>query len=190
MTTIHFDVFVVYKCIFFEKILYIQILFVCLLLGLFCVICVCFIFSYFFRFLLGGVGGWGGGWLDIPAIYPQPPRQNNNNKRKYSNNLVYRSFSINIYLYTTNTLWPILQPPSLAKKTKTKNNTKTRKPLKTNNDLVQRKFSSTILMCIYIKQILYIQYIYLLRNFCTPNYYYIFFYYYYFAWGVVGGLQD
>jgi hypothetical protein len=65
---------------------------------------------------------------------------------------VYRNFSINIYLYitntlypiiqlhpplkktqiyTTNTLWPILQPPlPRQKKTKNKNNTKTRKPRK------------------------------------------------------------
>ena len=57
MTTIYFDVFVVYKCIFFEKILYIQIVFVCLLLGLFCVICVCGFFQLFFSFFVGrGVG--------------------------------------------------------------------------------------------------------------------------------------
>ena len=65
---------------------------------------------------------------------------------------MYRNFSINIYLYitntlypiiqlhpplkktqiyTTNTLWPILQPPlPRQKKTKNKNNTKTRKPRK------------------------------------------------------------
>jgi hypothetical protein len=61
---------------------------------------------------------------------------------------VYRSFSINIYLYRTNTLFPIIQLPApptpqinqiyttktlwsiLPRQNKNKNNTKTRKPQK------------------------------------------------------------
>ena len=56
------------------------------------------------------------------SLIPLAPHQQNNDEKQTNNSWLYRSFSRNIHVYTTNTLKPIIKPspPPPQKKTKKK----------------------------------------------------------------------
>ena len=107
--------------------------------------------------------------LYIQSSNPAPPQRKNNKRQKQDknkkkkkkgikerkknpqtiNSLVCRSFSINIYLYATNTLYPILLPPPPQKKNKT--STKNKEQIIDGCILISQWIYT------YVKQILYVQ---------------------------------